>query len=295
MTLPRLIILTTEREQFRLANADRVKMMSEALKSRYNLCVAVELTEALIESLTADDVLFVRSKVVALTERALSLKNKCRVLIESPCAILADDNKETFKVLCRKMGVDTPKSYYNLSQLEYPVFVKPANLGDSIGVDETSLCYTKYEAKTKCEELLTKYDAVPMIEPYIVGEEYTVAVLYYKGNCYTAPLYLTCGNVALTYDVKQQDSETMARVLDVNNELDALAKRIADRIGVARMCRIDFIRDCSGKYHALEINVFPGLGENGYMFQALSRDFGWDYEQFLTMAIGHEPNPVTGR
>ena len=125
-----------------------------------------------------------------------------------------------------------------------------------------------------------------MIEPYIVGDEFTVAVLYNNGNCYTAPLHLTCEDVGLTYEVKQQDSELMARVLDVDNELDSLAKKIADSIRIARMCRIDFIRDYTGRYYALEINVFPGLGENGYMFQALSRDFGWDYEQFLTMALG---------
>lgn len=286
MTLPRLIILTTEREKFRLANTDRVTMISEALKSRYNVVVAVELSEALITSLTADDILFVRSKEISLTERAMALKNKCRVLIENPYAILADDNKETFKVLCRKMGVDTPESHYDLSRLEYPVFVKPANLGDSIGVDSHSLCYSLQEVKAKCSELLEKHDSVPMVEPYLIGDEFTVAVLYNKGNCYTAPLHLTCTDVGLTYEVKQQDSETMARVLDVDNELDSLAKRIADSIRVARMCRIDFIRDYTGRCFALEINVFPGLGENGYMFQALRRDFGWDYEQFLTMAIG---------
>lgn len=287
MTLPRLIILTTEREKFRLANADRVAMISEALKSRYNVVVAVELSEALITSLTADDILFVRSKEIALTELAMTLKNKCRVLIENPYAILADDNKETFKVLCRKMkAVDTPASYYDLSRLEYPVFVKPANLGDSIGIANNSLCYSLNEVKAKCSELINKYDSVPMVEPYLIGDEFTVAVLYHKGNCYTAPLHLTCGEVGLTYEVKQQDSEVMAGVLDVENELDSLAKKIADRIGIARMCRIDFIRDYTGRYFALEINVFPGLGENGYMFQALSRAFGWDYEQFLNMVIG---------
>ncbi len=78
----------------------------------------------------------------------------------------------------------------------------------------------------------------------------------------------------------------MAGVVGINDELDSLAKRIADYIRITRMCRIDFIRDYTGRYFALEVNVFPGLGENGYMFQALSRDFGWDYEKFLTMAIG---------
>lgn len=286
MTLPRLIILTTDREKFRLANDDRVKMITEALKSRYNVIVAVDLSEDLIATLTPDDILFVRSKEIALTERAMTFQKKCRVLIENPCAILADDNKEAFKVLCRKMGVDTPASYYDLSRAEYPVFVKPANLGDSIGVDSHSLCYSLQEVKAKCSELLNKYDSVPMVEPYLIGEEYTVAVLYHNGNCYTAPLHLACGEVGLTYDVKQKDSEIMAGVVGINDELDTLAKRIADYIRITRMCRIDFIRDYTGRYFALEVNVFPGLGENGYMFQALSRDFGWDYEKFLTMAIG---------
>ena len=286
MTLPRLIILTTERERFRLANDDRVKNIAETLKSRYNVCVETKLTPALIKSLTADDVILIRTKDISITESAMLLSKKCRVLAESPSAIMADDNKEAFKVICRRLNIDTPKSYYSLNNAEYPVFIKPANLGDSIGVDGDSLCYEELSARKKCNEILNKYDSIPMIEPFILGDEFTVAVLYKDGMCYTEPLYLASPDIALTYAVKQQDTETMAGVAMAGDELDSIAKRIADYIGVARMCRIDFIRDYKGRYHALEINVFPGLGENGYMFQALSRGFGWDYEKFLSMAIG---------
>lgn len=279
MTLPRLIILTTERELFRLANSERVKEVADTLGNHYNVLAVTDLSEALIASIKHDDVLFVRSKDRYQNGKALKLEGRCKVMAENLTALISDDSKETFKIICNVVNCHAPKSFYDFSALEFPVFVKPASLGDSIGVDEKSVCFTKKEVQAKCDEILHDYHAVPMVEQYIKGREFTVAILRTKNGDFKAALELRTDEDSLTFKVKQEDTETQVPV-DAPMLLE-LATRIADEIGVSRMCRMDFICDKQGRYFALEVNVLPGLGSKGYMFHALSAKYGWNYKEFL--------------
>ncbi|NJO26012.1 MAG: hypothetical protein HC867_09985, partial [Bacteroidia bacterium] len=59
--------------------------------------------------------------------------------------------------------------------LSYPLFVKPAKAGDSLGVDDHSLVNNKEELKTKVAEILDEYGPL-LVEEYIAGREFTVLV-----------------------------------------------------------------------------------------------------------------------
>jgi D-alanine-D-alanine ligase len=101
-----------------------------------------------------------------------------------PNTKLYDPPKELMKYLAYCEGVKTP-GYVIINELKdvdeavkhlsFPLFVKPAKAGDSLGVDEHSLVYNKIELQQKCISILDEY--VPLlVEEYIAGREFTVLV-----------------------------------------------------------------------------------------------------------------------
>src|SRR6478735_7011600 len=83
-----------------------------------------------------------------------------------PTTKLYDPPKELMKYLAYCEGVKTP-GYVIINELKdadeaakhlkFPLFVKPAKAGDSLGVDEHSLVNNKIELQQKCISILDEY------------------------------------------------------------------------------------------------------------------------------------------
>ena len=101
-----------------------------------------------------------------------------------PTTKLYDPPKELMKYLAYCEGVKTP-GYVIINKpqdieeaikhLSFPLFVKPAKAGDSLGVDEHSLVHTKEELQQKVSEIIEEYSPL-LVEEYISGREFTVLV-----------------------------------------------------------------------------------------------------------------------
>src|SRR5690606_34391491 len=59
--------------------------------------------------------------------------------------------------------------------LDYPLFIKPAKAGDSLGIDENSLLYDKQALLKKVVEIFNDYGPL-LVEEYVDGREFTVLV-----------------------------------------------------------------------------------------------------------------------
>jgi len=101
-----------------------------------------------------------------------------------PTTQLYDPPKELMKYLAYCEGVKTPgySLVHELNDVEeavkflsFPLFVKPAKAGDSLGVDEHSLVHNKIELQQKCISILDEYGPL-LVEEYIAGREFTVLV-----------------------------------------------------------------------------------------------------------------------
>lgn len=94
---------------------------------------------------------------------------------------LYDPPKELMKYVAFTEGVAAPayavvRSGADLDAVPaFPLFVKPAKAGDSLGVDERSLVHDRESLTRKVRELLEDYDEV-LVERYIDGREFTVLV-----------------------------------------------------------------------------------------------------------------------
>ncbi len=101
-----------------------------------------------------------------------------------PTTKLYDPPKELMKYLAYCEGVKTP-GYVIITELNdvddavkhlaFPLFVKPAKAGDSLGIDEHSLVNNKIELQQKCISILDEYGPL-LVEEYITGREFTVLV-----------------------------------------------------------------------------------------------------------------------
>ena len=71
--------------------------------------------------------------------------------------------------------VETPGNLSACSQLRYPLFVKPNNMGDSLGIDGDSLVREPAALEPTVSALIRKYGAV-LVEEYVDGREFSVLV-----------------------------------------------------------------------------------------------------------------------
>jgi D-alanine-D-alanine ligase len=59
------------------------------------------------------------------------------------------------------------------AHLPFPLFVKPAGAGDSLGIDEHSLVHDREELRSKSSQIIQDFDSA-LVETYIEGREFTV-------------------------------------------------------------------------------------------------------------------------
>jgi D-alanine-D-alanine ligase-like ATP-grasp enzyme len=107
-----------------------------------------------------------------------------------PNVVLYDPPKPLMKYVAYCAGVKTPASVEVTSikdikevmtKLSFPMFVKPAKAGDSLGVDDKSLVNTEEELKAKVNAILAEYPEL-LIEQYIAGRDFTEVYILWDEN-----------------------------------------------------------------------------------------------------------------
>lgn len=128
-----------------------------------------------------------------------------------------------------------------------------------------------------------KYSDTLLIEKYVSGEEYTVAVVEENGQSVALPVIRIYSKKKFfdyesKYDTNLVDEVCPAPIEDrLRKELQRLAVSIHELIGARHISRSDFIVDQAGKIWFLEINTIPGQTLQSLVPRAVSasgRDFG---------------------
>lgn len=200
-----------------------------------------------------------------------------------PNAILYDPPKPLMKYVAYCAGVNNPNfaevnSPKNLAEkvkhLTFPLFVKPAKAGDSLGVDEHSLANDLAQLQSKIEDLIAEgYDDI-LVEEYIAGQEYTVLVAANVGSVGCKALspieyQFPKGFKFKTYALKTSELHTDVNKPCTNKEVEAKLKSAAEKIfngfsGVG-YARLDFRVNKDLEVYFLEINFTCSVFyENGY-------------------------------
>lgn len=170
------------------------------------------------------------------------------------------------KQLWRGVGLPTP-DFCMLNQssdwdnviktLSGRAMVKPCHEGSSIGMALVSSADELHKAYLNA----SAYDRFVLAEQYVVGSEYTVAIL--NGEA-LPPIKLETNNTFYDFNAKYLSNDT--RYLcpcgldsEKENELKVLALRAFDAVGAVGWGRVDIMADSEGKFQLLEVNTVPGM------------------------------------
>ena len=151
-----------------------------------------------------------------------------------------------------------------LATLGQPVFVKPANLGSSVGVTKA---HDADEIRSAIREAL-RYDDRVLVEEAITGREIEVAVLGNHEPRASLPGEIVPGNEFYDYDDKYVDGLADLRVPaplspEQIHEVQTLALRAYKALRVDGMARVDFFFETEGRnprgFLVNELNTIPGF------------------------------------
>jgi D-alanine-D-alanine ligase len=177
-------------------------------------------------------------------------------------------DKEMMKRVARERGlpvveyrVVSGSSDAACGELGFPVFVKPANLGSSVGISKARNC----EELKAALELARTYDRKVIIERGITGREFECAVLGNDDPIAAAPCEILPSREFYDYEDKYllDKAETIIPAdlsPDQTREMQRLAVECYRAVECEGMARVDFLLEiASGKLYINEINTIPGF------------------------------------
>jgi D-alanine-D-alanine ligase-like ATP-grasp enzyme len=222
-----------------------------------------------------------------------------------PSTLLYDPPKELMKYVAHCEGIKSPpyvmiESEADIDEaiklLKFPLFIKPAKAGDSLGVDQHSLVHDKEELIRKVLESLPEYPHL-LAEEYIEGREFTVLIAANpdgEGSITFKPVeyIFPDGFQFKTYQLKTSELHPDANIPCkdplIEQELRCAAQKIFKGFNGKGYARLDFRMNEKGEIFFLEINftcsVFYADGYEGSADFVLLHD-GFGKAAFLNHII----------
>ncbi len=164
------------------------------------------------------------------------------------------------KLLWQGAGLSTP-DFYLASQtprdLGFPVMVKPASEGSSIGM---SLAEDELQLNAAIEKA-TAYDQQVLVERFVSGAEFTVAIL---GQKVLPAIRLQSANRFYDFNAKYERDDTQYLCPcglsgEEEKALGELVRQAFDVVGCRHWGRVDVMQDADGRFYLLEVNTIPGM------------------------------------
>jgi D-alanine-D-alanine ligase len=186
----------------------------------------------------------------------------------------------------REAHVNDASLHHAIDTLGLPLFVKPANMGSSVGVSKAK---NAAELKTAAAQAL-KYDEWIVIEEAINGREIEVAVLGNIDARASTPGEIVPGNEFYDYDDKYiTDGAQLVIPADLSaDEIEAVQKLaivIFHTLRAEGMARVDFFYEKDGRgFLCNEINTIPGFTPIS-MYPKLWQASGLSYGELLNELI----------
>ncbi|WP_090192901.1 D-alanine--D-alanine ligase [Pseudomonas pohangensis] len=199
---------------------------------------------------------------------------------------LAMDKLRT-KQVWHSLGLSTPRHavlasaedcHAAASALGFPLIVKPAHEGSSIGMAKVS----NVEELIRAWQDAARYDAQVLVEQWISGPEFTIAML--RGQV-LPPIRVGTSKLFYDYEAKYVDNDTRYQIpcgLDAvkEAELIELTRRACEAVGTRGWARADVMQDADGRFWLLEVNTVPGMTDHSLVPMA-ARAAGLDFQQLV--------------
>ena len=162
-------------------------------------------------------------------------------------------------------------------QLGFPLFVKPSCQGSSVGM-------TKVFERAELNDAITlalQYDDTALVEPCIIGDEMTVAIL--QGEALPT-IRIATPRVFYDYRAKYESDRTeyICPGTQSQEEEEALYRELAlaafAELGCGGWGRVDFMTGPDGQPLVLEVNTVPGMTSHSLVPMS-AKQVGIDFDE----------------
>ncbi len=169
-----------------------------------------------------------------------------------------------------------------MSELGHKVMVKPANEGSSIGMAMATNAEQLHDALTSAFE----YDEDVLVEAWITGPEYTVAIL---GNEALPAIHMETPNEFYDYQAKYQSTTTQYHCpcglpAEDEQQLQAIALSAFKATGAKGWGRVDVMRSEVNGWQVLEVNTVPGMTETSLVPKA-AKEYGLAFDKLVSKVL----------
>lgn len=186
--------------------------------------------------------------------------------------VLREDDKLSFKTVIKKLGL--------------PFFVKPANMGSSVGVSKVS----KRPQFVTALEKAFKFDRKVLLEENISGREIECSVLGNDKPIASVPGEILVHNEFYSYDAKYIDEYGASLAIPAKlskveiKKVQKLAIETFKVLSCEGLGRVDFFLKKSGEFMVNEINTIPGFTSVS-MYPKLWEVSGISYTKLIDILI----------
>lgn len=196
-------------------------------------------------------------------------------------------------------------SFMGLSAIDYPVIIKPSGEGSSKGIFNSSLTMNNDEAEKLIVQMLDNYRQPVIIEEFLSGREFTVAIIGNGQDAEVLPVVeinfdSLPGDLAPIYsyeakwvaDNRDHPLEIFSCPASLSSELAEDIRNTTLKAYNALRCRdwsrIDIRLDAEGKANIIEINPLPGIlpdPEDNSCFPKSARTAGLTYNEMIMSVL----------
>jgi D-alanine-D-alanine ligase len=187
-------------------------------------------------------------------------------------------------------------------KMKYPFVVKPLHEGSSKGIMNSSFVANENDLKNEIERIKQNYNQSALIEEFLPGREFTIALLGNDGDLEVLPvvefdldLLPKGANKIYSYEAKW-DWDTYdnplhgihicpAKIDDsLRKNIERIAKNTFNCLNCRDWCRIDIRLDSEGIPNVMELNPLPGIipdPDAHSCFPSAARAKGLTYNQMI--------------
>ncbi|OAI10651.1 D-alanine--D-alanine ligase [Methylomonas lenta] len=191
------------------------------------------------------------------------------------------------KLCWQGMGLSTPKWFVMqsaqdidscIAALGFPLIVKPAQEGSSIGMSKAN----NQDELTKAFTLAQQYQCDVYAEQWVQGQEYTVGVL--DGEALPV-IRLQTPNEFYDFDAKYRANTTQYHCpcglsIESEQQLQALAVKACQGLAIEGWARVDVFIDANGSSQLIEVNTVPGMTDHSLVPMA-AKVAGVDFNELV--------------
>jgi D-alanine-D-alanine ligase len=169
------------------------------------------------------------------------------------------------------------------AKLKFPLFIKPANGGSSIGMSKVP----DISGITHAFEKAFKEDDQVLVEEMVEGREFTIGVFRSEGTIITLPMTeirvkegVEFFNFEAKYEGKSEEITPANASPKHFENIEVAAKKIYQVFNCSGIVRIDFIyHEATDTPYMLEINTVPGQSAASIVPQQV-KAYGWTLRAF---------------